>query len=243
MKISVIIPTLNEEGYIGSLLHELHEQTVKPYEIIVVDGGSTDKTTKIVSSFNDTLLIRSKKSVASQRNIGAKTARGDILVFLDADDRVKKNFVYNVTSYFITEKIDIACSQYVPYTSSLKIKVLFSYYNMLFWLFQKICPSGAGACIMIRYEVFNQGYGFDEKLKSFEDLEMIRRYGSKYRFGIASFDVGFSDRRFRKEGTRLILKYIALSFLGFLGMYSLASRLIIYEFGNHVVENENTISM
>ncbi|MBU0468274.1 MAG: TIGR04283 family arsenosugar biosynthesis glycosyltransferase [Candidatus Omnitrophica bacterium] len=80
--ISVIIPVLNEEDTIEKTLSELDKET--DVEVIVVDGGSTDRTCEIVRKFN-CRLIESQANRAVQMNIGAKAAKGDNLIFLHSD--------------------------------------------------------------------------------------------------------------------------------------------------------------
>ena len=76
---SVIIPTLNEELYIPNLLTDLTHQKVFNFEVIVVDGKSSDKTKLIVGLFKNklplTFLESSKSNVSLQRNMGAKLSR------------------------------------------------------------------------------------------------------------------------------------------------------------------------
>ncbi|MFT6931291.1 MAG: glycosyltransferase involved in cell wall biosynthesis, partial [Sediminicola sp.] len=93
LKISIIIPVLNEAKHIGSLLKFLTTEcnTSHVQEIIIVDGGSTDNTTTIAKEF-DTILIYSEKGRAKQMNKGAKLATGSILYFLHADTYPPKNF-------------------------------------------------------------------------------------------------------------------------------------------------------
>lgn len=89
MLVSVIIPTYNEEKFIGRCLASLQKQKLDngdELEIIVVDDGSTDQTVNRVKSFtNVKLLHQSHKGPALARNQAAKHARGEILVFIDAD--------------------------------------------------------------------------------------------------------------------------------------------------------------
>lgn len=82
MKISIIIPTLNEEATIELTLRDLfHRQN--PDEVIVVDGGSSDQTVALASQW--TSVISSAKGRAYQMNIGAQHAKGDVYLFLHAD--------------------------------------------------------------------------------------------------------------------------------------------------------------
>lgn len=81
MSVSIIIPTLNEEGCLGETLRRLRRH--KPYEIIVVDGGSRDATCRLAQDAD--LLLHSPPGRALQMNLGAGQARGDVLLFLHAD--------------------------------------------------------------------------------------------------------------------------------------------------------------
>lgn len=82
MKISVVIPVLNEEKTIAAFLGAL--VPLRPHEIIVVDGGSADSTREICASFGVKLLA-SERGRARQMNLGARHASGEVLLFLHAD--------------------------------------------------------------------------------------------------------------------------------------------------------------
>src|SRR2546430_14020824 len=82
MRISIIIPVFNEERSIAAMLAGL--QPLVPDELMVVDGGSTDRTRELCESLEIT-LISSKRGRARRLNEGARTATGDILLFLHAD--------------------------------------------------------------------------------------------------------------------------------------------------------------
>ncbi|MDO8638491.1 MAG: glycosyltransferase family 2 protein [Candidatus Daviesbacteria bacterium] len=93
MKVSVVIPAFNEERSISDCLESLEKQILKDLEIIVVDDGSTDKTREIVAQFPVKLLEQSHLGPGQARNLGAKKAEGEILVFVDADMTFDKKFV------------------------------------------------------------------------------------------------------------------------------------------------------
>jgi glycosyltransferase involved in cell wall biosynthesis len=87
--ISVIIPVYNGEKYIGACLDSVLHQTLKPYEVIVVDDGSTDRTYHILKRYGARIrLMRIEHSggCSEPRNIGLDAARGDYIAFIDADD-------------------------------------------------------------------------------------------------------------------------------------------------------------
>jgi glycosyltransferase involved in cell wall biosynthesis len=109
MKISIIIPTYNEEKVILNCLKSLEHQSTKNLEIIVVDDGSSDNTLDILKSFKTKnfsykFLIQPHHGPALARNLGAKNAQGKILVFVDSDMTFDKNFVKNLTKPIIAGK-------------------------------------------------------------------------------------------------------------------------------------------
>lgn len=98
-QISVIIPAYNEQSYITACLDTIFNQTLKPTEVIVIDDGSTDKTVQMVQSFPQvTLLRQSHLGTAKARNLGAFQAKGDILVFVDADMTFDNNFLLQLVA-------------------------------------------------------------------------------------------------------------------------------------------------
>ena len=90
MRLSIIIPTLNEAEAIEALLGSLQALRRQGHELILVDGGSADATVERASRLVDTLLT-APRGRASQMNAGASVARGDVLLFLHADTRLPDN--------------------------------------------------------------------------------------------------------------------------------------------------------
>ena len=84
--VSIIIPCYNEEETIGGCIESLLAQSYKPLEIIIVDDASTDKTLEIVSRYQIRFLrLNKNQGAAFARNFGFKHAKGDIIVFCEAD--------------------------------------------------------------------------------------------------------------------------------------------------------------
>jgi glycosyltransferase involved in cell wall biosynthesis len=110
--ISVVIPTYNEEKDIEDLLESLNKQTFKNFEVIIVDNYSKDKTIEIVKRFKRKLNLRIykiKSNVSRARNFGAEKSRGKIIVFLDADNIVQEDYLFNIYKSF---EPDAVCSAY-----------------------------------------------------------------------------------------------------------------------------------
>lgn len=87
--ISVIIPCYNHGGYLGEAIQSVLNQTYRPLEIIVIDDGSTDDTATVAGGYPEvTLISQSNRGLAAARNRGIRESHGELLVFLDADDRL-----------------------------------------------------------------------------------------------------------------------------------------------------------
>ena len=90
MKISIIVPALNEAEGIAAALAGLAPLRNRGHEVIVVDGGSSDKTAALSRSAADR-VISAPRGRASQMNVGAALASGEVLLFLHADTRLPEN--------------------------------------------------------------------------------------------------------------------------------------------------------
>jgi glycosyltransferase involved in cell wall biosynthesis len=231
-KLSVIVPTLNEEAHVGVLLTDVASQTRKADEVLVVDAGSTDGTVPVVRRFPFAELLEAKPPVACGRNLGGRSASGDVLIFLDADVRLPRDFFERFLEEFESRRLDVSCPRYIPYRSTRAVERFHALLNFVLKAVQGISPSGLGMCIAVRGDLFRKSSGFDPGLK-FDDIELIRRLSKGRRFSIVEKRVFVSDRRFREQGVlRMILIYSLLALFFALGKYKWANR-IDYEFGKH----------
>jgi glycosyltransferase involved in cell wall biosynthesis len=99
------MPTLNEEQYIERALKCLkNQETNVPYEIIICDGLSSDKTAKIAEKYADKIVFEPKKGIANGRNTGIKNSSGKYIINADADTVYPKDFVQKAYEVFSTEK-------------------------------------------------------------------------------------------------------------------------------------------
>jgi glycosyltransferase involved in cell wall biosynthesis len=231
-KLSVIIPTLNEERHVGALLSDVFSQSREPDEVLVVDAGSEDGTVAEARRFPSARLLEGEPPVACGRNLGGRSATGDVLIFLDADTRLPARFFEDFLAEFERRRLDIACPLYVPHGSTPAIEAFHALFNLLTRATQRTLPSGAGHCLAVRGEVFRESEGFDPGLK-FDDIELIRRLSKGRRFGIVEQRVFVSDRRYREHGTpRMMLRYALMGLIFALGKFAWANR-IDYGFGDH----------
>jgi len=116
MNISICITTFNEEGSIGPLLDSLLSQSKKADEIIIVDGGSKDKTIEIINHYQKRdrgiKLLKEKCTRAKGRNLGIELARNPIIAITDAGCNAHPNWLKNLTAPFSEEEIDITAGFY-----------------------------------------------------------------------------------------------------------------------------------
>lgn len=131
MKTSIIIPTYNRHKILKKTIKALLDQTTKPFEIIVVDDGSTDKTHKTVQEIQKKAktkiiyLKQKNKGQGSARNLGIKSAEGKIIVFIGDDIIVKPNFIeQHISTHQKYPEKNAACLGFITWHPSLKITPL-----------------------------------------------------------------------------------------------------------------------
>ncbi|MCX8169859.1 MAG: glycosyltransferase, partial [Candidatus Methanomethyliaceae archaeon] len=102
IEVSVVIPTYNEERNIVRTLYFLSNQTIprEKYEIIVVDGGSKDRTVELASKYADKVIYQRSRGVGGARNDGAYIARGRIIIHTDADVIVERDWIEKILKKF-----------------------------------------------------------------------------------------------------------------------------------------------
>lgn len=128
LKLSLIIPTFNEERHIEACLNSVALQTVMPFEVIVVDNNSTDKTLEIAERYDFVRVVKEKKQGRGHaRTAGFNAAKGDILGRIDADSRIHKNWTERVLQRFSEDKdlagiTGLAYTDFVPGTHAVKAK-------------------------------------------------------------------------------------------------------------------------
>lgn len=202
--VSVIIPTLNEEVYLPRLLECLKKQTFQEFEIIVSDASSKDKTRDIAESYGAIVVDGGKPAVG--RNNGAKAAKGDILVFIDADVEFDENFLGDAILDFNNKKLDLAIPYFKEVHDSRKIRLFLKQSNLNKKIMQHTrFPDGTGQLSIIRKSAFEKLGGYKE-IDIAEDTDLYWRAArKKYRVGTVSAKFYSSTRRLEKKGISFLL--------------------------------------
>lgn len=187
MKVSICITVFNEEKSVGRLLGSLLVQTKKPDEIIIVDGGSTDKTLKIIRDFQKTnksiKLHIQKCKRAKGRNVGVGLAKNNIIAITDADCIADRDWLSEITKPFINKKVEVVAGFYKMICKNPMQKA--------FSVFLGVYPSNfdesflpSTRSIAFRKEIWDRAGGFPESDEnSAEDTEFnidLLKLGARY---------------------------------------------------------------
>lgn len=214
---SIIIPTLNEEKYLPHLLSDLSKQTFQDFEVIIVDAISEDKTVSCAKSFKSILpslkiITSPKRHVCTQRNLGAKQAFANVLVFSDADNRLSPSFLLGLKYRWETSSADIMSCWLEPDIKNQTNKTIAFSINYFFELQNNLKPTYLlEALIVTSQTCFKAVGGFDESVFYAEGKTFIQSAINKgYTAKIVRDPVyTFSFRRLRKYGTLGIAGRIA----------------------------------
>jgi len=211
MDISFVIPTLNEEKILERTLLSIRQMDSLKYEIIVSDGGSSDRTLAIARRYADIVVEKSgdhRQTIAEGRNEGAARASGQFLVFLDADV-----FIENMNDFFErTLKRFTDDPKLVALTAPLlvlraertKADFFFSWVYVIFLFVMNNLlrsPVSQGEFQMVRTSAFRHIEGYDKTIVAAEDMELFMRLSKigRIRFE-TSLVVYHTGRRAHKIG-------------------------------------------
>ena len=203
--ISVVIPTFNEEENIAQCLVSLRHQTVprSEYEIIVVDGGSKDRTREIAGKYADKVFVQTSRKVGGARNDGIMAATGDIVATTDADCIIPPTWIETIKKEFDEKDVVLLYGPVYPIEESLKnsCSLLFAntfsrlgYYTKIFY-YTLGCNTAFFRDAVIRA-------GMYRCIDAGDDLEIALRMKDqgKVKF-CAAMKVGFSMRRYQQYGS------------------------------------------
>ncbi|MBM4067072.1 MAG: glycosyltransferase [Planctomycetes bacterium] len=206
MKISVIVPTLNEESHIEKTLLSVIKQE-GDYEVCVVDGGSTDNTVAIAKKY--ACVISSKRGRAIQMNAGAKLCKGDILLFLHADTFLPDNGFREIRKRMRDEAV-AGGSFYIAFDTDNFILRCVSFITKFNFRLFHFGDQG----IFVRRDIFQSLRGYKE-MPIMEDYDFYKRLGNMGKVILIRMPVVSSARRFIRKGVirqLLINKFVVLAY-------------------------------
>ena len=172
--LSVIIPALNEERFIGETLRRLHEAVHDlrdnchcSAQVIVVDNASEDQTAMVARGLGATVITEPIRNIARARNTGAGMAEGSVLFFLDADTLVPPTVLSRVATvmsdhFCIGGAVEV---QHLPVRPSVRL------YLGLWRVLGRVCGMAQGAAQFWRREQFILQGGYDETIYMGEDVD------------------------------------------------------------------------
>jgi len=185
--VSVIIPAMNAEATIGDLLESLMrvDYARDKLEIIVVDGGSTDGTEKIVKMYPVKLIVERRRGINVARNTGVKNSRGEIIFFTDADCVVTKDWIKIMVRNFEDPEVGCVGGTVVRYRDDFLSRYADNSVMPVLRRFKKrevlenvklFFRYPAGCNMAMRRKVIEEAGGFDENiLYGFDEDELVER--------------------------------------------------------------------
>jgi len=229
--VSIVIPTYNEENFLPKLLRSIKRQTYRNKEVIVADARSTDKTGEIAEFYGAKVVAGGP--VAIGRNNGAEHARGDIILFLDADVVLPDaSFLWQTIMEFERRHLGIATCLPFPISTKKIDHAFHDLFNVYMKFLGAMMPHTPGFCIMVRREIHDKIGGFDKKIKLAEDHDYASQAVKYGKFGVLkSRKIPVSIRRFAKDGRfKVVMKYIFCE-LHRMTLGSVKSDMFNYKFG------------
>jgi glycosyltransferase involved in cell wall biosynthesis len=209
--ISFIIPAYNEEALIGQTVRRLVDSADalgEPYEIIVVDDDSSDRTAELAREAGARVVSVKKRQIAAVRNAGAREAKGDMFIFVDADTLVPEPTIFD--AYAAIQEGAVGGGALVEFDEAPRAahwitRALIEVFGVL--------GLAAGCFIFCRRDAFEAVGGFDERYFASEEVWISRALSARGRFVMVRSPVVTSARKIRHYGlvrllgisTRLLL--------------------------------------
>ena len=214
MRVSVVIPVLDEEERIVSCLERLRPMRSRGHEVIVVDGGSKDET-RTIAAQRCSLLLRSRPGRAAQMNIGARFARGDVLLFLHADSELPEEADLAIVQSLSGKNsgwgwFDVRLSGQAPV-----FRLISAFMN---WRARLSAVCTGDQALFVAAELFHEARGFPS-IPLMEDIAICKRLRKLARPRPQAIPVKSSSRRWESAGVaRTVLQMWRLRLLYFFGV-------------------------
>jgi glycosyltransferase involved in cell wall biosynthesis len=212
--ISFIIPAFNEELLLPRTLSALSaaaESAGEPYEIIVVDDGSTDRTAAVAEEHGARLVRVVHRQIAATRNSGARDAKGHAFVFVDADTVVNGAVVRAAVEALRSGAVGGGCELRFDGRLPIWARLMVSSFQPLY----RVGRLASGSFLFCTRQAFEAVGGFDETLFAAEEAAMSRALHRQGRFVVVRETVLTSGRKLRSYSAWEIFRLLSrLAFLG-----------------------------
>lgn len=182
-KVSVVLLTKNSVATVRKSLDSVFQQTRKPDEVVVVDGGSTDGTLEVVRQYPVRLVLEHGLGFGHARNLGVKTAEGDLVFFIDSDCYGDPHWIEKILPHFHDPEIAGVTGQTRLWNASDDVARFLAYVGGRMNMptqhaYVKIAPT---MNLALRRNVVLKAGGFDETLVRCEDTELTYRVTKQYK--------------------------------------------------------------
>ncbi|MEM4348717.1 MAG: glycosyltransferase [Candidatus Anstonellaceae archaeon] len=226
--VSIIIPTYNEEKYIGRALASIKNQSFADYEIVIGDGESKDKTAKIAKQYGAKVLQKNCKTAAAARHTASLVAKGEILVFTGADVEAEKDWLEKIIAPIQKGEADWVLGKICALDGTWLDEAAISFIEPLAKIMDKIgLPYVYAENLACKKSIYFKAGGFNPSLVTGEDTELAVRLRKVGRFAFVSdAKVKVSLRRVRKWG---YLKYLVFHASNFIKSHFFSSSENYYE--------------
>lgn len=240
--LSIVIITLNEARNIRNILNDLCAQTVADFEVIVCDSNSSDDTVAIAETYRDRLDLRTvvmqQRGTSLGRNTGAAHARHERLLFLDADVRLRVDFIAQLRNVLTKRPLLVGAGRMTSSDARWLNRFGIRVFDLGMWLTQWHFPTCTGACIISSKTVHDFIGGFDERLTLCEDCDYVKRASATFRFRMLPVFFEFHPRRLDEDGIfRLGWTYLKANVLRFF-RGELIDNPIDYPFAHYQYDDE-----
>lgn len=207
-KISIIIPVLNEAENLESVINGIPK--TENIEMIIVDGGSQDKTVEIAQGLGVKVIV-TQRGRSLQMNAGAKIATGEILLFLHGDTQLPTGFEKDVRKIWVNSNIIAGAFQLKIDDFNRGLRII---EKTVFWRSKYLQMPYGDQAIFVKASTFWEVGGFPEQ-PIMEDFELIRRLNRLGKIEILSSSVITSGRRWQRLGvfkTTLINQFVVIGY-------------------------------
>jgi glycosyltransferase involved in cell wall biosynthesis len=214
-KITIVVPSKNEQDYIGHLLDDLAKQVSQEVQIIIADA-SKDNTRKVIATKKQQHGLKIKVvqggPVSEAKNNGAFYAQTPYLLFIDADVRFfSHREILDSVEIFEKHNLDLLGLRVKCYDGDIRAQIGFMIFNFVNRLLQHFVPFAVGAFMLTRKDRFEQLGGFPCRYVTSEDFFLSKMYSPK-KFKLAKHFFGQDSRRFKKMGYLGMAWYLIKNF-------------------------------